>query len=272
MNGWFPKLRADGVIASGNAGIWRTPLVGTAAQLSPVGTGPVWASSALVYNRNDNTTQVGNGGADGGWGAVLPIAFNDYVGSDIGQWAGFLSVGTGEIHRYKGPTLMDAISGACAPRFYGGAFGYLQPFQPGPGNQRQLIVDGILRASGVIIDWTADRGGRFFVYTRATGTYTKAIIDSKGNDCTIRRQADESPLVAFFGPGDLPWIVSVTPESGTFVRMIYSAGGYVIQGDLYYPDARMMGDRLHVVGSLGNGTPREIWIDFTAPTVDLREV
>jgi hypothetical protein len=28
-NGWFSKLRADDVIFSGNAGIWRTPLSGT---------------------------------------------------------------------------------------------------------------------------------------------------------------------------------------------------------------------------------------------------
>jgi len=264
INGWYPRLRADGVVASGNAGIWISPPAGEPYQVSPVGTSPIWAAITLVYNRNDHTTQVGN--------TVLPRAYNEYVGSDSGNWAGFVAVGTGRVDRYNGPNLIASLAGVCAPRFLGPQFGYLQPFQPGADNRRALIIEGQTRAEDVILDWQADRGGRFYVYTVATGTYTRRIMDHKGNDCTIRTQADETPLVAFLGLDDLPWILSGTTNSGTFVRMIYSAFGYVIPGELFYPDARIVGDRLKVVGSTSNGTPRVEWIDFSAPKVDLRLV
>ncbi len=262
QNGWFPKLRADGSAASGNKGIWFVPAGGTPRQVDSVGIGPILAGQTLVYNRNNNTTQVGT--------AIIPVAYNDYVGSDIGQWAGFTGGPVGQIVRYNGTQPIGVpIIGACAPRFFGGSFGYLTPYQ---ATQRVLVVDGVQRASGIIIDWVADRGGSGFTYVTATGTYTKNIFDDKGNNITIRPQQDEVPIVMFLGPDGYPWMLSGTTNSGTFVRMIYSAFGYVIPGELYNPDARIIGDRLHVVGSLSNGAPRDVWIDFTAPKVDLRLV
>lgn len=266
MNGWFPKLRNDGVIASGNAGIWLTSLAGEPSQVSPVGIGPIWCGQQLVYNRNDGTTQVG---VD----KVLPIAYNDYIGCDCGQWAGFKAVGLGQVDRYNGSSLTASLPMCCAPRFYGLSFGYLTPYQPPPTNIRTLLVDGVPRASGVIIDWVADRCGGSYLYVVAVGTYGKDIYDNKGNNVTIRSQKDEAPIVNFTNPADgLPWMLSGTTDSGTFVRMIYSAGGYVIPGELFFPDARIIGSRLHVVGSLANGQPRDVWIDFSAPMVDLRKV
>ncbi len=63
-----------------------------------------------------------------------------------------------------------------------------------------------------------------------------------------------------------------TPDVGTLVYPAFDHFGYQITGDLYYPDARMTDGRLRVVGSLNNGALREVWIDFTAPRVDLRLV
>jgi hypothetical protein len=266
VNAWFPRLRADGVIASGNNGIWLTQLNNAQIEKSPVGAGPIWAAQRSVYNRNNGTTQVG--------AEVVPYAYNDYVGSDHGEWAGFAAVGLGVVDRYNGHIKTDAISGICAPRFCGASFGYLEPFQTGPTNVRTLWLSGATRAAGVIIDWVADRGGNHFLYTVGVGTYGKRIMTHKGEDVTIRSQQDEQPLVTFVGPDDLPWIVSGTTNSGTFVRMVYSAFGYRIPGDLFYPDARMIGDRLRVVGSFNNGAPNfDNWVDFDpAKRIDLRTV
>lgn len=262
MNSWFPKLRADGVMASGNAGIWLTPLSGSARQIDAVGTNATWAGQMLVFNRNDGTSHVG---VDS-----VPAAYNEYAGSDDGQWAGFISVGAGSIDRYLGRQRVGiATLSACAPRFYGGTYGYLTPFQ---SSLRALIVGGVTVANGIILDWTADRGGCAYTYTVGVGTYGKRIFDNAGNDITIRPQLDEAPQVIFLGLDGYPWLVSQTTNSGTFVRMFYSAFGYRIEGDLFYPDARLIGDRLHVVGSTGNGQPRDIWIDFSAPKQDLRIV
>jgi hypothetical protein len=266
MNSWFPRLRADDVVASGNAGIWLTPLSGTPRQVSPVGTGPIWAGQTLVYNRNDNTTQVG--------ALVLPTAYNDYVGADTAQWAGFAGGAVGHVDRYRIESsdtpvcrLVESIPAACAPRFYGPSFGYLAPYQ---SINRSLVVDGVVAATGVITDWTVDRGGAFYLYNVAVGTYGHRLYTQLHQDVTIRPALDEVPLVPFLGLDGYPWMLSNAPTAGTFVRMIYSAFGYVIPGELYNPDARIIGDRLHVVGSLSNGAPRDVWIDFTAPKQDLR--
>jgi len=263
VNAWFPKLRTDGTIASGNAGIWISPVNGLPRQVSTVGTSPIWSADTIIYNRNDGTTQVGD--------AVLPAAFNGMVGCDCGQWAGFLATGSGEIRRYQGLSQIATATATCAPKFFGFSFGWLAPYQTGPDYQRTLTISGRVRASGEILDWFPDRSGAFYVYVAATGTYSRAIWDDKGNNVTIRSQADETPILCFAGPDGLPWILSNAPTAGTFVRMIYSAFGYVIPGDLYYPDARLIGDRLRVVGSWSDGSPRfDVWVDFTAPKVDLR--
>lgn len=273
VNGWFPKLRADGVIASGNAGIWVTPLTGPPVQVSPVGIAPFWAGQTLCYNLNNNTTQIGT------FDKPLQRAYNDYASSDDGQWAGFVA-GTGRVDRYrlvngfyiKGASLVGSVIGASAPRFYGSSFGYLFPYQPGADNQRTLFIDGVAKAHGVLLDWVADRTGQCYLYVTATGTYTKRIFDQEFNDITIRSQQDETPIAAFIAPDGLPWILSGTTNAGTFVRYLYSAAGYVIQGELFYPDCRVLGDRLRVVGSSSAGEPRTEWIDFTSPMQDLRLV
>lgn len=272
-NGWFSKLRADGVIASGNSGIWITPLSGEPFRVSEVGTSPVWCGQQLVFNRNDGTTQYA--------ASVVPRAYNEYVGSDAGQWAGFDASGAGRVDLYHGKTgtkgaeavLVEPIPSAFAPRFYGASFGYLAPYQTGADYLRALVIDGVSRQTAVIIGWVADRAGGFYVYTVGVGTYGKRLFDNDGHNVTIRAQEDETPLIAFTGIDGLPWMLSNVPSAGTFVRMIYSAWGYLITGDLYYPDARIIGDRLRVVGSDAAGQPRNLWVDFDpAKRVDLRTV
>jgi hypothetical protein len=260
IDGWFPRLRNDGVLASGSKGIWITPLDGPPALISTVGLRPVWAAQALVYSRDNGTSQVGV--------ETVPTAYNEYTGSDFGQWAGFYQVGLGRVDLWNNRTLVRQIPGACAPRFVGAALGYLTPYA---ANTRSLVIDGIARTTAVIVEWCADRGGAAYAYTIANGVSTRRIFDSKGNDCTIRAQQDETAIVMFIGLDGHPWIVSWTPAM-TFVRMIYSAFGYVFPGDFLNADARMIGARAHVVGSLTNGEPRSAWIDFSVPMVDLRKV
>lgn len=270
MNGWFPRLRADGVIASGNTSIWLTDLDGVSREVAAVGGSPVWAAQTLVYNLRDGRTQAGS--------VVLPIEYSEYAGSDVGQFAGAVQDAVGRVDRYGIDTanttalvMLETIPAACYPRFCGKAFGYLMPYQAdAQGHIRTLIVSDIIRHTDTIIDWCANPGGGCYLYTVARGTYARRIFDQRGNDVTIRAQQDETPHAVFIRDG-LPWMASWTPTH-TFVRMIYSAQGYVWEGDFLNADCRMIGSRAHLVGSTSQGQLREAWIDFNQPMVDLREV
>src|SRR6185436_19059527 len=143
---------------------------------------------------------------------------------------------------------------------------YITPYQ---SNFRTLIVDDIAVTTGALLGVQLSRGGEFFAYQIATGTYTKAIFTSDGHGATARD--DEALLLAFIGPAGEWWIVTQTPGVGTLVRPCHSVMGYQITGDLYFPDARMFADTLHVVGSNERGEPRfDVVIDFTNPRVDVR--
>lgn len=258
MNAWFPQLRADGLIASGNDGIWITDAVGS-KQLSLGGTNPVWAAGAIVFNLKDGTTYVG--------GDVVPVGYNEYRGADDGRWAGFIGVGDGRTDVYSGSTRIASEPNICVPRFGGSRFAYLTPYQ---SRMRNLVVDNVIVTSGLIMEVQMSRGGEFYVYQVATGTYTRQIFNDTNQSVSIRD--DETPLIAFIGPNREQWMVSNT-QDGAFVRPLNSPIGYLIEGDLYYPDARMLDGKLCVVASFSNGTPRfDEWIDFNSPRRDLRQV
>ena len=106
-NGWTPRLRADGLIASGNAGIWLTGGDVGSFEVSPVGIGPIWAGTTLVYYRQDGNTDVG--------GVPIAIAYNGLVGSDDGRWAGFFAPDGGRVDVYLGTVLQSRLPLACAP-------------------------------------------------------------------------------------------------------------------------------------------------------------
>lgn len=277
MNGWFPRLRADGVMASGNTSVWLTALDGTARELG-VGGWPVWAGQSLIYNRRDGTTQAGP--------LTLAQEYSEYVGSDVGQWAGAVGGNPGRVDRYAFNigntaqcTLIAFVTAACLPRFCGAQFGYLTPYQADAvGHVRTLMLDDRPVAKDTIIDWCANKGGGCYLYTvsRPTG---KQIFDQRGNNVTIRPQQDEQPWAVFMGPdpdnpkNSLPWIASWVggEHPKTFVRMLYASNGYAWDGDFLNADCRTIGARAHLVGSTSAGVLREAWIDFNAPKVDLRE-
>lgn len=259
MNGWFPRIAKDGVIISGNSGIWVTYPNGFDRQISQVGTTPCWAGVTPVYNLNDGRTMVGS--------TTVPVAYNDYVGSDDGLWAGVDLSGNGHIDVRSLQALVSQVPGACKPQLAGGHLGYLTPFQTDASGIRLLIIDGAQAASGVIVDWKWERTGRFYVYLVATGTYTRALI-CEGRYCSINNE--EYPIVVFLGPNDEKWVMSGTPVDGVFVRPLNSPFGYRISGDLYDPDARVIHGQLKVVGSTANGVLRHEVIDFNAPRTDLR--
>ena len=258
VNGWFPKINASGDILSGNSGIWLSPHGAAPVQLATAGTQPVWAGSARVWNSDANQTIVN--------GAVLSGAYNEYRGSDAGPWAGFSAANGGGIDRYSNTTVTDRHPTACCPRFGGALFAWLQPYE---STQRTLYLNGAAIATGAIMNVAISPGGEVLVYQTATGEYTRAIWSQDGKN--ISQRNDEDPVAAFLAPDGQPWIVTQTPGDGTLVRPAFGYMGYQITGDLYYPDARMFGDRLLVAGSLANGTPRfDAWIDFSAARIDIR--
>lgn len=262
MNGWFPKLRKDGVIASGSSEVWLTPLDRPSFLYSPVGGGPIWAHNTLIYNHRDGkTTQVGN--------STVPEAYNDYRGSDTDSWAGFIAVGNGETVIYSDTVIVKRMLNVCAPRFGGTRFGYLDPYQPAADHLRSLILDDVLVARDIILDWIMDPDGKFCIYQTATSTYGRQIKDSTGKVVSINDS--EAPIALAIAPDGEPWLISASNQ-GVFVRPVYSYMGYRLTGELYYPDARIFDNQIHVVSSFGNGAPRFVdWINLTAPREDLRK-
>ncbi len=267
MDAWFPKIRADGTIVSGSNGIWITRPDGSVYQWSPTGGRPAWANTTVVY-QNGLTTAVGN--------CAYASGFNEIVGNDDGQWAGTVQDAVGSVRHFVGPDLAAIISAATIPRFLGWQLGYITPYQ---GQQRTLVIGGKtipLKLKGVsyptlpLTTWSADRGGVYYTYTVGVSTYGRRIIDHLGNDCTIRTQEDETPYHTFTGPDGHPHILSWTPDYGAFERMIYAEDGYQIKGLLNEPDCRMFGGKLRIVGSKEGGQPREVWIDYTQPKINLR--
>lgn len=257
MNAWFPRIGPTGEILSGNNGIWRTSPMMSPAQISPVGTSPVWAGQRIVYNKNDGTTFVD--------GVIVPIAYNFYVGSDDGRWAGMVADATGRVDVYLGATKIAEVGGGCDPALGGSKFAYLTPYQ---STQRNLIIEPLVVASGTIMKVALSRNGQYGAYQTATSTYKRALFSLDGKDATVRD--DEGLILVFIGPDLEPWVMTQTPEVGTLVRPLFSKMGYQITGALFYPDARMDGERLHVVGSGSDGQPRfDVWVDFSQPRIDV---
>lgn len=250
INAWYPKLRADGVIASGNVEIWITPLSGPSFRKSAMGGNPIWAGQTLVYNRNDGTTQVGP--------VVVSAAYNEYAGSNIGQWAGG-TLGAGRVDRYDGATLLEQIPGGCVPGFAGGLFGYLTPLQTAPDLLRTLVVGGIVRTQPAIIEtWVPDKSSREYVYVVVAPGKKKHIVDRLNRDITIRKQQDETPIVLFTGPEEYGTMMLSGIGGFVFARGIYAATGWLlpVTDEFYNSDARMVGDLLWAVGSTHDGQPQ----------------
>lgn len=261
MNGWFPHINYNKEIISGNADIWITPTVGDPYTIGQ-GFRSIWQGLTPVYGKNDGTTQVGK--------ELLNTFYGQYEGSDGGNWAGF-NGGGGQIDIYQGTHLIDSIVKGCIPRFGKTYFGFLYPYQPDASGYRQLYIDDIAYADGILTEFQIGDND-VVVWQVATGTYTRQLWSKLwGVDTRIDIRDDETPRKVF-AVGNETWMMNET-HIGTFIRPIDSPYGYIIHGDLYYPDARMIGDKLRVVGSYANGTPRfDIWIDFNTARVDLRTV
>lgn len=250
MNGWFPKLNSEDEIFSGNSGVWITK-DGQSSQYDTVGTSPIWAGLVPVYNHNDGTSRIGS--------QAIPKAYNKYQGSDILQWAGF-DAPTATIDLYEAEDLVKSIPNAVNPRFGAQQFGYLTPYQ---SSQRNLILNGATFASGVIVDFQLGDNPSQCVWQVPGGLLTKNGSISIG--------IEETPL-RVFSYEDKPWLMSGTSIPGgiTFIRPFDSYMGYVIKGVFMYPDCRMLGNKLHVVGSTGQGELINNFLDLTSPRVDLR--
>ncbi len=266
MNGWYPRISPDAVIASGNDSVWVSDATG-AHLYAAAGLAPVWLGRALLFNRNDNATiNVG--------GQILPAVYNDYRGSDTDRWAGFNDRDfnrQGSVTFYTGLIADVPIAAACTPRIGGARTGYLTPFQTAPDNIRRLVLTdgtapGAIVAEGVIVDWVIDRAGAFYVYQVGTGTYTRQIKDEHGAVVSINDS--EAPIVAFTFQGER-WLVTAS-KGGVFVRPLSSPFGYRLIGDLFYPDARLFGANLLVTSSSSSGVLRRDWVNLYDPRVDLR--
>jgi hypothetical protein len=255
MNGWFPSLNTDKTIISGNSGIWITPFQGTSNQISPVGTTPCWSATTPVYNHNDETSRYGS--------ATVPKAYNAYEGSDYGAWAGFTSDGT--IDLYDSENIARQVQG-CVPRF-SDIFAYLYPYQ---SSNRQLIVNGIIIHEGVLTNFVLL--DHYSVWQEYVGNTPQLFTSYDGTLTNITIQPSEDPQFSFYAPDGMGWVVTNTSLAGgvQFVRPILGYMGYVITGEMFEPDGRMINGQLYVVGSDSRGNLRTLWINFNDVRMDLR--
>ncbi len=255
MNGWFPKLRADGTIASGNAGIWLTDSSGS-RQVSLIGTGPFWLGNLLCYNRNDGTTQIGD--------AIVPHAYNAYF-SHGDKWNGFLASAAGHVDFYTGTVKTGDADGLCLvkPTIDDGRV-YVSPYAD---EARTLVYNNVPIFQGKVTNYVLSGTG-LIAWQIATGTYTRQILNQSQ---ILSVRDDEDPILGFEFLGQT-YLVTQT-QIGQLVYPLGSHFGYIRRGDLYYPDGAVFGNRLRLVGSSGSGDPLfDNWIDLTAPRVDLRKV
>lgn len=255
VNGWFPKLRADGTIASGNAGIWLTDGTGS-RQVSTVGTSPFWLGDVLCFNRNDGTTQIGT--------AVVPHAYNAYFAFGD-RWTGFVANTTGRVDFYRGVTKTDDEDGIClAKPAPDGGMVYVAPYAD---EAKTLVYNNVPIFQGKVTNYVLSWTG-LIAWQIATGTYTRQILNQSQ---ILSVRDDEDPILGFEFLGQT-YLVTQT-QIGQLVYPLGSHFGYIRRGDLYYPDGRVFGTRLRLVGSTGTGEPLfDNWIDLTAPRVDLRTV
>jgi hypothetical protein len=256
MNGWFPSLNVNNDIISGNNGIWVTPFQSLSTQISPAGTTPCWSGTVPVWNYNDGTTRYGS--------SHIAKAYNEYEGSSIDQFAGFTSDGTFDVYNHG---VFSVQVQGCVPRF-SDVLGYLYPYQ---NSYRQLVVNGITIHEGVITNFVLL--DHWSVWVEYVGNVPQLYTSYDGTLTNITIEKSENPQFAFYSPDGTGWVVTNTSLGGgvVFVRPLIGYMGYVITGELFYPDGKMINNQLYVVGSSSNGTLRDGWIDFSQPRVDLRD-
>lgn len=262
IDGWFPRLRKDGVVASGANSIWITPTAAEPFQYAIPGARPCWADDILVFNLKNGSSKVGD--------TIIPIEYNEYQGSNSHSWAGVIQGKVGQIDIYNNTEIMTTILGGCLPRFGGERFAYATPYQA-PGNIRDLIVNGKIVATNTIMEVAFEEHGVFYLYQIATGVYTRQILDDASKAVNIRD--DENLVAAFIGPDNRHWLVTVVNDYGVFIYPVGDTMGYRINDELLNPDVKMFGDKLRVVASHSNGEPQfNTYIDFTASRVDLSKL
>ncbi len=257
MNGWFPKINKIGQIASGNNGIWLTDIDGKQKQVSPTGTNPFWAGDKLCYNRNDGTTQVGIN--------VVPIAYNTYFGSESDLWTGFLSTPNGRVDFYKDIDKINTADGICLAKNSNNNLCYVSPYN---NENRTLVYNNVPIFQGKVTNYILSSPSGLIAWQIATSTYGRQILNQSQ---IISIRTDEDPMFGFDFLGQT-YIVSQT-QIGQLIYPLGSHFGYFRAGELYYPDGKVFDNKLHLVGSDGNGEPLfDNYIDLLSPRQDLRLV
>lgn len=257
VNGWFPKINSLNQVVSGNDGIWLDGV-----QVSLKGTNPFWIGTKLCYNLNDGRTQVGDN--------IVDKAYNEYYGSEQNEWTGFLSSNGGHVDFYNGSIKTNEASGLTLAKYagYGSVYGfnlaYVAPYNDG---NRILVYNNVPIYQGWVTNYAVSLNG-IIAWQIATGVYSRQILIGAG---IISIRSDENPISVFEYLGQ-SWILTQT-EVGLLCYPLGGVFGYYISGNLYYPDSRVIGNRLRIVGSSSSGEPLfDNYIDFTEPRIDLNNI
>lgn len=255
MSAWFPRISARGDVASGDTHVFVN-----GEPRSP-GHHPVWIGDRLVHSMPDGDDRTFAGGG------YVPGAYGALTGSDDDRWFGFSTLGDGRLDLYQGSHLVRSFLGATCGRLAPGRFAYLTPYQSvPPAYERTLFVNDAPLYRGAILDVVLSEHD--CVVQLATSTYGRSLRRAE-DDARVSVRDDEIPIATFRHHG-IPWVVATVQPTGTIVHPFGDPLGYLIEGDLYFPDARLFDDRLLVVGSTARGEPLfDNWIDFSAPRVDL---
>lgn len=260
MNGWFPKINSLNQVASGNDGIFLTNPDNSVVKVSSKGTSPFWIGNKLCYNLNDGRTAVGD--------EIIDKAYNNYYGSEISRWTGFIAVGEGKVDFYDGINLYNSADKAVTAKYagYGSIYGfnlvYLAPFQ---ADIRSLVYNNILIANAFIPDYGISLNGNI-AWQIAVSTYGREIHSYVGR-ISIRSDEGIVAVIDYLGQS---WLVTQC-DVGVMIYPFLSHFGYFLPGDLFYPDARVVGNLLRVVGSSNSGEAKfDNYVDLSKARIDLR--
>lgn len=238
-DGWFPKINSRGEIASGFG------TIEVAGRVIGAGWGAHWLDDdTVVYGGMLQTVMLN---VRSGATQAIGEGYN-FMAAGGGTWVGTIAVGDIPTHRYVGTQRVLAVTQAGTPLASpGGRWGYVRPYH---AHQKEIVVNGQVAASGLIVD--AALTDRAVVYTVALSTYrraTMAVIDGAApRDISIFNW--EGPT-ACDGP-DGPWVLSIT-QRGLAFRPAGARDGFYWLGEFYNPSCRFVNGAFRIASSSSRG-------------------
>lgn len=265
MSWWFPRLNRFGEVISGNGTLlldghdlgrpgyspcWQddnhviaaSPFTGGTATIVNVRTGTVDELPWVFAGRAGNAPGVSAGqGSWCGWSDAIGLVTNDVV--------------------------LDSLAASGSIDRMTGTLGYLTPYQ---SDTRRVVIDGFtvrqsapadnLRLADGAATWMEWMNGRWKLWGRLGHDQPKPLGP-------LPLDEPEFLSVPVICDGQY-WVVLQTAV-GLVVFPWGDTDGYILEGEVQFPDAIWVDGKIRIVATLSNGTPVQHNISLAGPRTDL---